>query len=329
MHETWKEWVGRTYADEFPLRAYLGGGERNAVFLTQRRAHPDQQAIIKFIRTEPEIVERENDRLQHAAELIHPNLLRIFRAGHCRVDESDFVYAVMEFAEENLAQVIPARALSPAEVRELLSPTLDALAYAHSKGWVHTRLKPSNILSVAETLKLSIDGLRRMGETRDQSWKPGIYDPPGLPGRRISAAGDVWALGVTLVMGLTQHEPVWSGSKSKEPTLPETLPAPFRDIAVHCLQPDPDDRWTIPEVTAALRNPTPASREPAPAGGQEALHWLSRALLWQPWCPYCHSSDMKRSRRRTGAEKVLAPLVLPYRCHWCGSRFLRLRRKER
>ena len=70
------------------------------------------------------------------------------------------LYVVMEYAEENLSEILPQRPLSSAEARDMLPPVLDALAYLHGKGFVQGRLKPSNIMAVADQVKLSSDGLR-------------------------------------------------------------------------------------------------------------------------------------------------------------------------
>jgi len=74
---------------------------------------------------------------KRAAHLTHPNLLTIFDAGRCRLDDLPFIYAVMEFAEENLGEILPQRALTADEVRDVLDPALDVLVYLHGKGLVH------------------------------------------------------------------------------------------------------------------------------------------------------------------------------------------------
>jgi len=61
----------------------------------------------------------------------------------------------MEYAEQTLSQILPHRALSPDEVREMLLPTLDALAFLHRKNLVQGQLKPANLLVVNDQLKLA------------------------------------------------------------------------------------------------------------------------------------------------------------------------------
>jgi hypothetical protein len=45
-----------------------------------------------------------------------------------RLGNMGLIYVVMEYAEENLSQILPHRPLTPAEAREVLEPVLDALA---------------------------------------------------------------------------------------------------------------------------------------------------------------------------------------------------------
>ncbi len=69
----------------------------------------------------------------------------------------------MEYAEEDLSQILPERPLTPGEAREMLDPVLDALSYLHEKGFVHGHFKPSNIMVVDDQVKLSCDNLEVAG----------------------------------------------------------------------------------------------------------------------------------------------------------------------
>src|SRR2546422_7733391 len=172
----------------------------------------------------------------------------------------------MEYAGEDLSQMLPHRPLTPAEARDMLAPALDALAYVHGKGFVHGHMKPANIMAIDDQLKLSSDGLCRMGESTGGRRKPRVYDPPEAARGTISPAGDVWSLGMTLVEALTQRLPVWGGKEHGEPALPETVPVPFLDLARHCLRRDPERRLTVAQLSARLQHTLPA---PAPAPTHE------------------------------------------------------------
>ena len=103
-------------------------------------------------------------RWEATAKLSHPHLLRLFETGSCQLDKLVLLYVVMEYAEDNLAQILPHRALTPEEVRDLLEPALDALTFIHGKSLVHGRLKPSNVMAAQDQLKLSSDSLFRSGD---------------------------------------------------------------------------------------------------------------------------------------------------------------------
>ena len=264
MPEAWKSWEGQVLNGEFHLRQYLGSSEHSAVFLVEHWKRRLQKAAIKLIVADPRSAELQLSRWRQTAKLSHPHLIRLFQMGRSQLGNKDLLYLVMEYVDEDLAQVLPYRPLTPAEAREMLKATLEALAYLHCKGFVHGRIKPANIMAIDDQLKLSSDGLCRMAETSGGLGTPGVYDPPEAANGRCSPAGDVWSLGMTLVEALTQHLPVWERTEGGEPVVPLTLPPPFLDIACHCLRRDPQLRWTVAEIVAWLQPPSPVPPLPAP-----------------------------------------------------------------
>jgi TonB family protein len=273
MSNTWKQWEGQIVNGEFPLLRYLGGSKHSAVFLTER--HEDERLVRAAIKLIPAV--RENDELQLsrwrlAAELSHPHLISLYEMGRCELGGVSLLYVVMESAEENLAQVLPDRALTPAEARAMLESVLDVLAYLHGKGYVHGHIKPANIMANGDQLKISSDGLHRVGESLDGPGGQDAYGPPEnargvIPvAETMSPAGDIWSLGMTLVETLTQNLPVARTAEQQDPLLPQTLPEPFLDIARHCLLRHPQGRWTVAQIAARLegRAPAPQARTTLP-----------------------------------------------------------------
>jgi TonB family protein len=258
MSEAWKQWEGQVVDGRFPLRQYLGGSDHGAVFLTEHDGRESEKTAIKLIPADPANAELQLSRWKHAAQLFHPHLLRLFEMGRCELDGVALLYLVMEYAEENLSQILPQRPLTAEETRDVLVPVLDALACVHRQGFVLGHLKPANIMAVGDKIKLSTDGLLRTSETL-RLRKPGVYDPPESSSGRLSPAGDVWSLGLTLVETLTQRVPVWERMGQGDPLLPKSLPSPFFDIARNCLRRDPRLRCTIADISARL---SPASGVP-------------------------------------------------------------------
>jgi TonB family protein len=186
------------------------------------------------------------------ASLSHPHLVRILGTGRAEVDEAEVVYAVTELAEEVLAQIIPERPLTADETREMIGPILDALAYLHGNGYVHGRLKPSNVLVIDNEVKLSSDGLLAIGGPAGDVFSNEIHNAPELASGYVTPAADIWSLGVTLVEALTQQQPIWDAATDAEAQVPASLPRPFAEIVQKCLQTDPARRCTLEEIRALL-----------------------------------------------------------------------------
>ena len=276
MAEVWKQFEGEVVDGNLLLQEYLGGGDSQGVFLTAFGEPEPRKAAIKLIREDPHGSKR---RLQHwklAEKLNHPHLMRVFASGRAELRGEGMLYVVMEHAEESLSEVIPHRALTAGEAREMLEPTLGALGYLHSEGFVHGHLKPSNILAVDGRLRISSDRLCRTGDQDPE--KPDAYAPPEMDLEGFSPPGDVWSLGMTLVEALTQKRAVWEGTGPEEPVLPDTIPAPFLEIAKNCLRRNPRSRWRVADIEKKLRQSAPAAAEPKREEKQGAPKRLIFAL---------------------------------------------------
>ncbi len=252
MIRSWKQCEGQRIREAFPLHQYLGGEGGHAVFLTEYGEPEPRKAAIKIVLGDLESTEAQLHRWSLTANLSHPHLIRIFAMGRSHLSDEPLIYLVMEYANENLSEVIRTRPLTADEAREMLKPALSALAYVRDHGFIHGHLKPANILAVDGGLKISSDNLCRIGDTSG-SRTPDAYTPPEIGG--ISPAGDVWSLGMTLVEALTQRLPSRRETGQHEPIVPETLPEPFREIARHCLRLDPTSRWTLTDIATRLEAP--------------------------------------------------------------------------
>ena len=267
MTELWAKWESQTINGTFPLRRFLSGSDHSAVFLTEHKALHLSNAAIKLVPADPATAEAQLSHWRTAAALSHPHLIRLLDAGRCQLGGHQFLYVVMEYAEETLSQILPQRALTADEVRQMLAPTLDALAFLHGKNLVQGQLKPANFLVVNDQLKLATDTIRQVGESAGSGTKS-LYDPPEARTGKTSPAGDVWALGVTLVEALTQCPPAWPDERSESPSLPTTLPASFADIVRRCLSRSPENRPTVADLTTGIKAqaaaPAPPAQVPTP-----------------------------------------------------------------
>jgi TonB family protein len=270
MIEVWKQWEGEVINGEFQLRQFLGGSDHSAVFLTECRQGNPQKAAIKLVPADPYNADRQLSRWTVAAKLSHPHLLGLFQMGRCQIGDRRLLYLVMEYAQEDLAQVLPHRAITAAELEEMLPPLVDTLTFLHGKSFVHGQVKPSNIMAVDDRLRLSSDSLRAAGEPFLGPRKRSVYDPPEIIDGNVSAAGDIWSLGVTLVQALTQKLPVWNGTQEDALELPQAMPPQYIDLVRRCLSRDPSRRWTIADIAARLKSGFALAPEPIPVARKNA-----------------------------------------------------------
>jgi TonB family protein len=254
MSELWAKWEGQVINGGLPLRRLIGVSDHSAVFLTEAPAHNLPNAALKLVPAIPTLAESQLAYWNAAASLSHPRLLRLFAAGRCQLPAEPtgqanlhFLYVLMEYAEQSLAQLLENRALTELEARETLPPLLEGLAFLHSKNLVQGQLKPSNILVVGEQLKLASDTIRPAGEAAASISMVSVYDPPEGRDGSFSTAGDVWALGVTLYEALTRTTPARPDERSHGVVLPPDFPPASADVIRECLSRRPIDR---PNVTA-------------------------------------------------------------------------------
>ena len=254
--EIWSRWEGQSVNGAFPLRRCLGSSDHSGVFLTEDAGRNLPKVALKLVPAIPTLAESQLSQWGEAASLEHPNLIRIYETGRCQLGGSHYLYVVMDYAEQNLAQLLLHRALSEAEVREMLPLTLDALAFLHTRNLVQGQLKPSNVLVVENRLALASDAIRPADEATASIGMLSIHNPPEARDGSFSTAGDVWALGVTLCQALTQRTPLQSSERRDLVVLPPDIPPAFNDLLRRCLARNPAQRPSIGDLQEWLKTGT-------------------------------------------------------------------------
>jgi len=252
-----ENWEGQIVDAKFPLLQRLGGSERSTVFRTEFPGPRPTKAAIKLISAAGGDSDLQLSRWAAAANLSHPHLLRVYQSGRCRFNNADTLYVVMEYADENLAQVLPSRPLSPDEGKVMLPPVADALAYLHAKGLAHGRLKPSNIMAVGDQLKLAIDGVQSAGEAASGAFAASPFDAPEISKGEVFVASDLWSLGATLAVSLSQRSIGAAWTSLPERVSAESIPEPFRRIVRECMRPVPGTRCSLQQVQEWLQPSAP------------------------------------------------------------------------
>lgn len=315
------EWEGRLLDGKFPLLEWLGGSDDRGVFLTVLKGI--QRSAIKLILAEPSDAVAYLARWDTAKPLTHPNLAPILETGRCEIEGTSLVYVVTEIAERVLSQFIQDRPLKVTEVKDILEPILDSLSYLHEREFVHGHIKPSNILIIGGELKISGDEFLVLPGTKNQLVNPMIYDAPEVTTGAVTAAADIWSLGMTISEALMQRPPIWKRSGNIDPIVPDTLPQPFLRIVQDCLHTDPAQRCTLDEIrsrlasisiapaaTPAAAKPIPSVPEPAPLEPEP-----DPGPRLRPWQDNSFQSDEpelvapRRSFREQPAEIAPAPAL--------------------
>lgn len=240
--------VGYVIDGRFPLLRQLGESEWSSAFLTILDDGSQKKAAIKIFPFEAVDEQATLAQWEVARTLSYPHLMPLHHAARIELDGEEMFYVVTDFADETLSQILPERALTIHEAREMLNPVLNALTYLHRCCLTHGHLRPTNIMVVDDQIKLSPDfGWR--------SRKRSIYDAPEEGIGQLAPEADIWSLGILLVEALTQQPPTWDKSQGGEPFVPPDIPEPFFTIARECLLTDPERRCTLAQIKARLAPP--------------------------------------------------------------------------
>jgi TonB family protein len=267
MSEVWTRLEGQVVNGAFPLRRCLGSSDHSGVFLTEYAAQNLSHAALKLVPAIPTLAESQLAHWGAAASVAHPQLIRLFETGRCQLGGLHYLYVIMDYAEQNLGQLLLHRALSETEVREMLPLALEALGFLHSRDLVQGQLKPSNILVIENQLKLASDTIRPAGEATASIGMLSVYNPPEARDGSFSTSGDMWALGVTLCQALTQRAPSRSDERGESVALPTDFPVAFIDIVRRCLSRNPAQRPSVADFHEWLKRGSTAPEVATPPPG--------------------------------------------------------------
>ncbi|PJF36316.1 MAG: hypothetical protein CUN49_06085 [Candidatus Thermofonsia Clade 1 bacterium] len=124
----------------------------------------------------------------------------------------ELAYLVMPYFENTVADRLSVRLYAPREAAQALAHLAHALDYAHSLGYIHCDLKPSNLmLDGRDQLYLADFGLAKsIGRRHNQQaafGTPPYMAPELTEGASADVRTDVYALGVLICEMLSGHRP--------------------------------------------------------------------------------------------------------------------------
>ncbi len=160
---------------------------------------------------DPGFVERFRREAQAAAGLQHPNVVSVYDRG---AYDGTYYIAMEYLPGRSLKQLIRQEApLDPVRAIDITLQILKAARFAHRRGVIHRDLKPHNvIIDDADQAKVTDFGIARAGasdmtETGSIMGTAQYLSPEQAQGHAVSAASDLYAVGVVLYEMLTGRVP--------------------------------------------------------------------------------------------------------------------------
>lgn len=261
-------------ADRYAIEQEVGSGGMATVYLAEDLKHRRKVAV-KVLRSDLAAAlgsERFLREIEIAAQLHHPHILPLYDSG----EADGFLYYVMPYEEgQSLRDRLQREGELPVnEAVRILRDVADALAHAHRLGVVHRDIKPENImLSGRHALVTDFGVAKAVSEATGRQQLTTVGVALGTPAYmapeqaaadpNIDHRADVYAMGV-LAYELLAGQPPFAGPTAQavlaahltevpEPitTHRTTVPVPFADLVMKCLEKKAADRWQSAEDVLA------------------------------------------------------------------------------
>ena len=278
---------GALLRDRFELLVPLGSGGFGTVWegfdMLLERA-----VAIKELPVDGDVSDA-GDALREAratARLNHPAIVSLYEI----IAEPDRIYMISELVHGcTLDEMIGDGYLSDQDCGRIGVALCEALSHAHAQGVMHRDVKPANVMVTSEWIdgvsgwraqpaKLMDFGISsivdREGGNGPHAGSHGYVAPEQEAGEPASPAGDVYSLALVLFECFTGTLP--AGRRNRLARARRELPAELARCIDSCLDPEPELRPTLPELSAALDAALPLLSDELQSRGP--LAWLRRLV---------------------------------------------------
>jgi serine/threonine-protein kinase len=267
----------------YEIREVLGQGGMGVVYRAMDTGNMNREVALKTIRDVPDrtaltLFQKE---IAVLAPLSHPNIVEIYDIDEYQENGERRPFFVMPLLSgQTLDHLIrnSSHRLTVERAMEIFTQTCRGLHAAHERGLVHRDLKPSNIFVLNDDSVKIIDfGVAHMVDTRSSRGHKGtlLYmSPEQLEMKPVSAASDIFSLGVVCYEALTQRRPF--------------------------------ERSTEPEVIEAiLHQVPPLASELNPSVSTLTSRVINKAIAKQPWQRFSTAREFSETLQKAHRDEPI------------------------
>jgi len=175
--------------------------------------------------------------------LSHPNVTTLFDVG----EHQGRVFLAFEFQKgQSLRAEAAGRPMNVRRAVEIAVQIADAVADAHSQGFVHGGLSPDSIvISAKGRAKIPAFELAAHGGFENEGGNARLRDydsPEEAQGRSPDDRSDIYSVGAILYEMLTTRRPMHRGASAPSASNPK-VPKEIDAVVLKALSPNPDSRY--------------------------------------------------------------------------------------
>jgi len=209
-----EELVGQEFG-KYTILEQIGKGGMGIVYKGRHRLLKNTVALKvlpALVATDKSMVVRFHREAEAAANLNHPNIVRVYDVG----EEQGVHFIAMEYVGGNPLSTIIAQqgAMQPDRVLEIIGDVARGLGAAHEAGMVHRDIKPGNILidkkgnaKIVDFGLVKSESTTRITSTGTLLGTVRYMSPEQCRGAEVDTRSDIFSLGVVMYRMLSGKRP--------------------------------------------------------------------------------------------------------------------------